>query len=76
METFTRFFRRGQAAQVAVDAAIDRANLVLTLSTRRRALGELKRCHAHELTDAEMRVAFAQAALDEYDAANPASVQS
>lgn len=66
MSTFSgliRFAKRGAAAQFAVDRAIARADLVLKLAAARRT----ERALRDELFDAQMRVGFAAAALEEFD---------
>jgi hypothetical protein len=67
-DRFTGFVHAGQLAQRAVDRAIARAELLRRLEAARRTVRALR----DELLDAEIKLGFAQIALDELDHAGRA----
>ena len=63
----SRFVRRGMAAQSAVDSAIARADLVSLVRERQRHLQAIRLQRDDDVTDAQLRLGAAQAALEEFD---------
>ena len=66
-ETLGHFVQAGQAAQLAVDRAIARADLLANLRRCHVEIKRLKHKHLTELTDAEIRRGFAELALEDFD---------
>lgn len=62
-----RFARQGLAAQSAVDSAIARADLVRHVSARQRELQAIRLQRDDDVTDAQLKLAMAQVALEDFD---------
>jgi len=67
-----RFVRQGMAAQAAVDLALERAELVHRVATRKRQLDAVRLKRDDDVTDAQLRLAAALAALEDFDQAGRA----
>jgi len=67
-----RFVRQGMAAQAAVDHALERAELVHRVATRKRQLAAVRLKRDDDVTDARLRLGAAVAALEDFEQAGRA----